>query len=89
MDILLFICHLHAVDIYMVFVLQIYSNVTLLRMSPACPKLLPASLVSGNNLGHGDIFQLLLKPQALSSGPGYRTATNNPISVCVSVRGDV
>lgn len=33
------------------------SNVTLPFFSLVCPNLTPASLVSSNNLGHGDIFQ--------------------------------
>lgn len=68
---MLFICYLYAVYMYMLCMLQIYSNVTLPCISLACPELLPAYCVSGNNFGHGDIFQLLLKPQALSNGPGY------------------
>lgn len=61
----LFLCSLYAVYIYMLCVLQIHSNVTQSCISPACIKLLPAPLVSGNNL---DIFQLPLKPQAVVVG---------------------
>lgn len=54
--------------IYMLCVLQIHSNVTLSCISLACPKLLPAPIVSGNNLRY---FPAPSQPQALSSGPGY------------------